>query len=282
MIRIILFLLLIASAPQCSLRASRPAIVLSGYDAPQDPLPVFVLGLAIVVAAPRMLGRPARVAARRSAAAPSAVTPGAIRRACCGRSRRFLRARGHAEVAHHAARSAGAAAARAIRAARRRASAQRFPPWPSAPIRACWFARPVHRAQRADDPVGAVMIAEEALKLAPASIWASHALLGFRCAKGDWSGALAILDNNLASGLIDKATYRRQRGVLLTARALELEKVDRDKSRESAMEAIKLAPTLVPARCWRQIRAGAPGAALDADRGTAAAQPHPDRRCYAQ
>ncbi len=102
-------------------------------------------------------------------------------------------------------------------------------------------------AQRADDPVGAVMIAEEALKLAPASTWASHALLGFRCAKGDWSGALSILDNDLASGLIDKATFRRQRGVLLTARALELEKVDRDKSRESAMEAIKLAPTLVPA-----------------------------------
>ena len=72
-------------------------------------------------------------------------------------------------------------------------------------------------------------------------------LLGFRCAKGDWSGALTILDNNLASGLIDKAAFRRQRGVLLTARALELEKVDRDKSRESAMEAIKLAPTLVPA-----------------------------------
>ena len=55
-------------------------------------------------------------------------------------------------------------------------------------------------AQRADDPVAAVMIAEEALKLAPASTWASHAVLGFRCAKGDWSGALAILDNNLASG----------------------------------------------------------------------------------
>ncbi|WP_291869239.1 heme biosynthesis HemY N-terminal domain-containing protein [Bradyrhizobium sp.] len=102
-------------------------------------------------------------------------------------------------------------------------------------------------AQRADDPVAAVMLAEEALKLAPASTWASHALLGFRCARGDWSGALTILDNNLASGLIDKAVYRRQRGVLLTARALELEKIDRDKSRESAMEAIKLTPTLVPA-----------------------------------
>lgn len=102
-------------------------------------------------------------------------------------------------------------------------------------------------AQRADDPVAAVMIAEEALKLAPASTWASHAVLGFRCAKGDWSGALTILDNNLASGLIDKSAFRRQRGVLLTARALELETVDRDLSRESAMEAVKLAPTLVPA-----------------------------------
>ncbi len=102
-------------------------------------------------------------------------------------------------------------------------------------------------AQRADDAVSAVMIAEEALKLAPSSTWASHAVLGFRCAKGDWSGALSILDNNLSSGLIDKAAYRRQRGVLLTARALELENVDRDLSRESVTEAVKLAPTLVPA-----------------------------------
>ncbi len=102
-------------------------------------------------------------------------------------------------------------------------------------------------AQRADDPVAAVMVAEEALKLSPSSSWASHAVLGFCCAKGDWAGALTILDNNQSAGLIDKATYRRQRGVLLTARALELEKVDRDLSRESVMEAVKLAPTLVPA-----------------------------------
>jgi HemY protein len=102
-------------------------------------------------------------------------------------------------------------------------------------------------AQRADDPVAAVMIAEEALKLSPSSSWASHAVLGFCCAKGDWAGALSILDNNQSAGLIDKATYRRQRGVLLAARALELQNVDRDLSRESAMEAVKLAPTLIPA-----------------------------------
>jgi HemY protein len=102
-------------------------------------------------------------------------------------------------------------------------------------------------AQRADDAVAAVMIAEEALKMSPASTWASHAVLGFRCAQGDWDGALKILDNDLAAGLIDKAGYRRRRGVLLTAKALELEKVDRDRSREAVMEAVKLAPTLVPA-----------------------------------
>ncbi|WP_027533213.1 heme biosynthesis protein HemY [Bradyrhizobium sp. WSM3983] len=102
-------------------------------------------------------------------------------------------------------------------------------------------------AQRADDAVGAVMIAEEAIKLSPSSTWASHAVLGFRCARGDWSGALAILDSNLSAGLIDKQAYRRQRGVLLTARALELETMDRDVARESVMEAVKLAPILVPA-----------------------------------
>jgi HemY protein len=102
-------------------------------------------------------------------------------------------------------------------------------------------------AQRADDVGAAVAIAEEALKTAPSSTWASQAVLGFRCARADWTGALVILDNNLSSGLIDRETYRRQRGVLLTARALELETVDRDQSREVVMEAVKLAPTLVPA-----------------------------------
>lgn len=102
-------------------------------------------------------------------------------------------------------------------------------------------------AQRADDPVSAVEIAQEALKLSPSSTWASHAVLGFRCAKGDWNGALSILDNNLAAGLLDKTLYQRQRAVLLTARALELETSDRDLARHSALDAVRLAPTLVPA-----------------------------------
>jgi HemY protein len=134
-------------------------------------------------------------------------------------------------------------------------------------------------AQRADDPVAAVMIAEEALKLAPSSSWASHAVLGFCCAKGDWSGALSILDNNQSAGLMDKASYRRQRGVLLTARALELENIDRDLSRDSVMEAVKLAPTLVPAAALAakyESEAHQVRRAMRLVEAAWLAQPHPD------
>ena len=134
-------------------------------------------------------------------------------------------------------------------------------------------------AQRADDVVAAVAIAEEALKTSPSSTWASQAVLGFRCARGDWMGALAILDNNLASGLIDKPTYRRQRGVLLTARALELETVDRDQARDVVMEAVKLAPTLVPAAVLAakfQSEAHQIRRAMRLVEAAWLAQPHPD------
>jgi HemY protein len=102
-------------------------------------------------------------------------------------------------------------------------------------------------AQRSDDPLVAVAAAEEALKVAPQATWASHAVLGFRCSQGDWSGALNLVERNYSSGAIDKAQYRRQRAVLLTARALELETSDRDASRDAVMEAVKLAPPLIPA-----------------------------------
>ena len=102
-------------------------------------------------------------------------------------------------------------------------------------------------AQRADDVIAAALIAEEAVRISPSSTWASQAVLGFRCARNDWGGALAILNANLEAGLITKHAFRRQRGVLLTARALDLETRDRDVARASVMEAVRLAPTLVPA-----------------------------------
>lgn len=102
-------------------------------------------------------------------------------------------------------------------------------------------------AQRRGDVGAARAYAEEAASTAPSLAWAGQAVLEYRCAAGDWGGALATLENNARSGLIDKATHRRQRAVLLTARALALEETDRDRSKEMVFEAVKLAPTLTPA-----------------------------------
>jgi HemY protein len=261
--RIILFLVLIAlaAAGAAWIADQSGDVALSwGVWRIQMTLPVFVLALGIVIVAAmsawsilRGLWRtPARVRharrERRHARGRHAVTQGLL---AIGHGDSAA-ARGHADVARrHAANDPlalllhaqsaqldgdRAGAQRAFRAMAEREDTRLLG------LRGLFV-----EAQRADDPFAAVTIAEEALKLAPGSTWASQAVLGFRCARGDWAGALKILDNNLESGLVDKAAWRRQRGVLLTARALELEKFDRDLSRETVMEAVKLAPTLVPA-----------------------------------
>lgn len=263
MIRIILFLLLIAlgAAGAAWVAEQTGDVVLSwGAWRVQTTLPVFVLALGITVVAAMMLWAivralwrtPARLRRsrreRRQVRGRQAVTQGLL---AIGQGDSTA-ARMHAETARKLAASDPLAlllhaqsaqldgdregAQRAFRAMAEREDTRLLG------LRGLFI-----EAQRADDPVAAVMAAEEALKLSPSSSWASHAVLGFCCAKGDWAGALKILDNNQSAGLIDKATYRRQRGVLLTARALEFEKVDRDLSRASVTEAIKLAPTLVPA-----------------------------------
>ena len=103
-------------------------------------------------------------------------------------------------------------------------------------------------AQRREDLPAARLHAEAAAKNAPAPAWAGLAVLEFRCAAGDWIGALERLDRNMKSGLVDRASYRRQRAVLLTARALaEDHDHNSAKALPLALEAVKLAPTLVPA-----------------------------------
>ena len=100
-------------------------------------------------------------------------------------------------------------------------------------------------ARRRSDGASARAFAEEAARTAPALSWAGTAVLEARCRDGDWAGALDLLEQQ--SRMLDKATYRRQRAVLLTARALALEDSDRDTAKSLAIEANKLAPNLVPA-----------------------------------
>jgi HemY protein len=100
-------------------------------------------------------------------------------------------------------------------------------------------------ARNRNDLTNARAFAEEAARTAPTLGWAGRAVLEFRCATGDWAGALALLDSNKTT--LDKAGYRRQRAVLLTARAQAAEDTDRDSAKAFAFEAQKLAPTLIPA-----------------------------------
>jgi HemY protein len=155
-------------------------------------------------------------------------------------------------------------------------------------------------AQRRNDPAAALFYAEEAAKQAAVPPWAGQAVLEFRCVAGDWSGALTRLERNMKSGLIDKTAYRRQRAVLLTAQALAAEDgvapptagqpdgfmptsgkpdVGRERAQALALEAVKLAPDLVPAAALAGRLLGAAGEKRKATRIIEAAwraNPHPD------
>ncbi|MGA3137755.1 MAG: heme biosynthesis HemY N-terminal domain-containing protein [Xanthobacteraceae bacterium] len=100
-------------------------------------------------------------------------------------------------------------------------------------------------ARRSHDYENARAIAEEAARENPALTWAGKAVLEARSLAGDWAGALAHLEANKKT--LDKDVYRRQRAVMLTARAQALEESDRDAAKAFALEAAKLTPTFVPA-----------------------------------
>jgi HemY protein len=132
-------------------------------------------------------------------------------------------------------------------------------------------------AQRRNDLNAARLAAEEAAKTQPGVVWAGLALLDYRCASKDWSGALDALDH-MKSGLA-KPDYRRKRAVLLVARAQALEDIDRDTSRALVLESVKLAPDLVPAVTLAGRRLSEAGDVRKARKILEAAwaiNPHPD------
>ncbi len=135
-------------------------------------------------------------------------------------------------------------------------------------------------AQRRSDGAAAKLYAEEAASAARAPAWAALAVFDARCAASDWVGALERLDRNMKSGLVDRESYRRLRAVLLTARALESDAHDdRDGARSLALEAVKFAPTLVPAAALAGRLLGEAGERRRAARVVETAwnaNPHPD------
>jgi HemY protein len=132
-------------------------------------------------------------------------------------------------------------------------------------------------AQRRNDSAAARRVAEEAAKAEPSLTWAGQAVLDDRCTNADWAGALNALDH--MKGGLEKSDYRRKRAVLLTARALALQDIDRDAARAAALDAVKLAPDLVPAAALAGRRLAEAGDQRRAGKilvGAWRLNPHPD------
>lgn len=132
-------------------------------------------------------------------------------------------------------------------------------------------------AQRRGDADAARAVAEQAVKVQHGVSWAGQAVLNYRCAANDWAGALDALDH-LKSAL-EKPDYRRKRAVLLAARAIALEDIDRDTSSALVLESVKLAPDLVPAAALAGQRLSEAGDVRKARKILEAAwtiNPHPD------
>jgi len=134
-------------------------------------------------------------------------------------------------------------------------------------------------ARRRGDMAAARAYAAEAARLAPGVGWANEAVLEAQSADGDWRGALAMIERRASAGLVDKATARRHRAVLLTADAMARRDHDEDGALSDVLEAIRLAPDLVPAAALAGQILSRRGDLRRAARVIEAAwkvQPHPD------
>ncbi|MEM1365856.1 MAG: heme biosynthesis HemY N-terminal domain-containing protein [Pseudomonadota bacterium] len=102
-------------------------------------------------------------------------------------------------------------------------------------------------ASRDDDGLAARRFANKAAEIEPRLGWAGKARQDFAATSGEWEDALAALDANKTNRITDKDTYKRQRAVLLTAHAMSLELSEPKTAKKETKEALKLAPSLVPA-----------------------------------
>ncbi len=102
-------------------------------------------------------------------------------------------------------------------------------------------------AKRSNDMTAARALAERAVKRDPKLAWGVNALFDLQAREGDFNGALDTLAVGRQYGHFDADTATRRRAVLLTAEARELESSNPDKALSLASEALRLAPSLVPA-----------------------------------
>src|SRR5262245_32159755 len=102
-------------------------------------------------------------------------------------------------------------------------------------------------AERLGDRAAARHYAGRAAEVAPQLGWASTATLEEKTERGDWDGALKLLDGQKSTRQQDRDLVKRRRAVLLTAKAMSLMDTDPVTAKNAALEANRLQPDLVPA-----------------------------------
>jgi len=102
-------------------------------------------------------------------------------------------------------------------------------------------------ASRSNDNEAARALAEQAVKRDPKLAWGVNALFDMQARAADYEGALNTLAIARQNGHVDQNAALRRRAVLLTAEARAAEASDPEKALGLAGEALRLAPSLVPA-----------------------------------
>ncbi|MBC8012930.1 MAG: heme biosynthesis protein HemY, partial [Methyloceanibacter sp.] len=102
-------------------------------------------------------------------------------------------------------------------------------------------------ARRSNDNEAARALAEQAVKRDPKLAWGVNALFDMQARAGDYEGALSTLAIARRNGHVEADAAPRRRAVLLTAEAHAAEASDPDRALALASEALRLAPSLVPA-----------------------------------
>jgi HemY protein len=102
-------------------------------------------------------------------------------------------------------------------------------------------------ARRSDDSTAARALAEQAVKRDPKLAWGVNALFDLQARAGDFEAALDTLAIARRNGHVEPELALRRRAALLTAEAREAEASDPDQALGLASEALRLAPSLVPA-----------------------------------
>jgi HemY protein len=102
-------------------------------------------------------------------------------------------------------------------------------------------------AERLGDRNAARHYAGRAAAAAPQLAWAADSTIDELAERGDWDGALKLVEAQKSTKQIERPIANRRRAVLLTAKAEALARTDPSGARAAALEANRLEPDFAPA-----------------------------------